>query len=223
MIRDLFASKYHDIVSEMRELHGIHLSHNKAYRSKGHTLNQVFYGPWESFQSLPSYYYVLEQANPRTVTKIKTDSQNRFKYGFMKIGACIKGFNFVIMQVICIDATYLKARTMGVLLVAMCKDGNEMIYHLAFGCANSECTESWTWFLKKLCKLIQYPDRVLLVSDRHNGIFNAMEAIFPDVAHGICAYHSACKISKDFTSRGMVSFRFTTVLCMSTVSRILTV
>ncbi|KAK2655418.1 hypothetical protein Ddye_008470 [Dipteronia dyeriana] len=109
----------------------------------------------------------------------------------MAIGACIEGFNSVIRPVIYIDATYLKARTKGVLLVVVCKDGNEMIYPLAFGFANSECTELWIWFLKKLYKLIQYPDRVLLVSDRHNGIFNAMEAIFPDAAHRICAYHLA--------------------------------
>ncbi|KAK2658306.1 hypothetical protein Ddye_004839 [Dipteronia dyeriana] len=71
VIGDLFASKYRDpgritrpkdIVSEMREHHGIHLSYKKAYRSKEHVLNQVFGGPWESFQRLPSYFYVLEQA-----------------------------------------------------------------------------------------------------------------------------------------------------------------
>ncbi|KAK2658132.1 hypothetical protein Ddye_011184 [Dipteronia dyeriana] len=127
---DLFASKYHDlgciihskdIVSEMREQHGIHLSYNKVYRLKEHALNQ--------------------------------------------------------------------ARTRGVLLVGVWKDGNEMIYPLAFGFANSKCTKSWTWISKKLHKLIQYLDRVLLVSDRHNGIFNAMEDIFPYAAHGICAYH----------------------------------
>ncbi|KAK3224394.1 hypothetical protein Dsin_011419 [Dipteronia sinensis] len=71
-----------------------------------------------------------------------------------------------------------------------------MIYPLAFGFANSECTESWTWFLKKLRKVIQYLDRVMLVSDRHNGIFNAMEAIFPDAAHGICAYHLAQNLKR---------------------------
>ncbi|KAK2649563.1 hypothetical protein Ddye_017052 [Dipteronia dyeriana] len=83
------------------------------------------------------------------------------------------------------------ARTRGVLLVAVCKDENGMIYSLEFGFANSECIESRTWFLKKLRKLIQYPDHVMLVSDRHNGIFNAIEAIFPDASHGICAYHLA--------------------------------
>ena len=131
------------------------------------------------------------------------DSKNRLKYAFMVVGASIEGFNSVIRPVICIDATHLKARTRGVLLVAVCKYGNGMIYPLAFGFANSECTKSWTWFLKKLRKGIQNPDRVMLVSDRHNGIFNAMEAIFPDAAHGIVCttWH---KILKDFASRGMM-------------------
>ncbi|KAK3230082.1 hypothetical protein Dsin_001963 [Dipteronia sinensis] len=58
-----------------------------------------------------------------------------------------EGFNTVITQVITIDATHLKAKTKGVLLVAVCKDCNEMIYLLAFGFAHSECIESWMWFL----------------------------------------------------------------------------
>ncbi|KAK3198343.1 hypothetical protein Dsin_021758 [Dipteronia sinensis] len=109
----------------MREQHGIHLSYNKAYRSNEHALNQVFGDPWESFQRLPAYFYVLEQSNPGTVTKIKTDSKNQFKYGFMAIGASIEGFNSIIRPVIAIDATHLKARTKGVLLVAECKDGTK--------------------------------------------------------------------------------------------------
>ncbi|KAK3218624.1 hypothetical protein Dsin_012594 [Dipteronia sinensis] len=131
----------------------------------------------QMFKDKPTLKRVVgSEPNPRIVAKIKTDSKNR--------------------PVICIDTTHLKARTRGVLLVAVCKDGNEMIYHLAFGFANSECTESWTWFLKKLHKLIQYSDRVMLVSDRHTGIFNATEAIFPDAAHGICAYHLAQNLKR---------------------------
>ncbi|KAK3221895.1 hypothetical protein Dsin_008920 [Dipteronia sinensis] len=49
---------------------------------------------------------------------------------------------------------------------------------------------------KKLRKLIQYPDRVMLVSDRHNGIFNAIEAIFPYAAHGIFAYYLAQNLKR---------------------------
>ncbi|KAK0573864.1 hypothetical protein LWI29_014719 [Acer saccharum] len=71
-----------------------------------------------------------------------------------------------------------------------------MIYPLAFGFAHSECTESWTWFLKQLRNVIQYPERVMLVSDRHAGIFAGMEAIFPDAAHGVCAYHLSQNLKK---------------------------
>ncbi|KAK2645943.1 hypothetical protein Ddye_021138 [Dipteronia dyeriana] len=202
VIEDLFASKFSylgcnirlkGIVSEMREQHDIHISYNKRYRSKEHdlTLNQVFGDPWKSFQRLTTYFFILKQLKPETVTKIKTALKNLFKYGFMAIGATIDGFNSVTRPIICIDAIHLKARTMGDLLVAVCKDGNEMIYPFSFRFANSKCIESWTRFLKKFHKLIQYPDCVMLVLDRYNGIFNEMEAIFPDAAHGIYAYHLA--------------------------------
>ena len=198
VIGEMYARKYadpgrsirpKDIISDFRDEHGINLSYNKAYRSKTCALHKAFGDPWESFKMLPAFFYMLEQSNPGTVTKIETDSENRFAFAFMALGACIEGFNSVIRQVIAIDATHLKAKTRGVLLVAVCKDGNEMIYPLAFGFAHSECTESWTWFLKQLRNVIQYPERVMLVSDRHAGIFAGMEAIFPDAAHGVCAYH----------------------------------
>ncbi|KAK2646182.1 hypothetical protein Ddye_021377 [Dipteronia dyeriana] len=95
----------------------------------------------------------------------------------------------VVGSVIYINGTHLKARTRSVLLVAVCNEENKMIYPFAFGFADYECTESWTWFLKKLHKLIQYPDRVMLVLNRHNGIINAKEAVFLDASHKICAYH----------------------------------
>ncbi|KAK0596135.1 hypothetical protein LWI29_013090 [Acer saccharum] len=100
-----------------------------------------------------------------------------------------EGFNTVIRPVIAVDATHLKSKTKGVLLVAVCKDGNEMIYPLAFGFANSECSKSWTWFLKQLHDVILHPELVLIVSDRHTGISNGMRAIFPNSAHVLCAYH----------------------------------
>jgi hypothetical protein len=178
-----------DIMFEMKDQHGINLSYNKAHRSKDRALHSAFGDPLESFQMLPAFFYMLEQSNPGTVTKIETDSENRFTYGFLALGACVEGFNTVIRPVIAIDATHLKGKTRGVLLVAVCKDGNEMIYPLAFGFANSESTESWTWFLKRLREVILCPERVMIVSDRHAGIFAGMEASFPDAAHGVCAYH----------------------------------
>ncbi|KAK2653086.1 hypothetical protein Ddye_012942 [Dipteronia dyeriana] len=176
-------------MTNMRDKHGINLSYNKTYISKDHILHNVFGDLWESFKMFPAYFHMLENCNPRTITNIETDRKNQFKYGFMAFGACIEGFNTVIRQVITIDATHLKSKTRGVLLVAMYKDHNEMIYPLAFGFANSKGSKLWTWFLKQLRGVILQPELMLIILDRHTGISNGMKAIFPDVAHGVYAYH----------------------------------
>ncbi|KAK2661921.1 hypothetical protein Ddye_000495 [Dipteronia dyeriana] len=145
---------------------------------------------------------MLEQSNLGTVTKIETDSENQFAYGFMSLGASIVGFNEVIRPFITIDATHLKAKTMSVLLVTSCKDGNEMIYPLVFGFANSECTESWTWFLSQLRNVIVDPKRAMIISDRHTGIIGGMAEIFPNATHGFCAYHLAQNPEKNVQAMG---------------------
>ncbi|KAK0582351.1 hypothetical protein LWI29_024544 [Acer saccharum] len=71
----------------------------------------------------------------------------------------------------------------------MCKDGNELIYPLAFGFANSECSKSWTWFLKQIREVILQLELLIVVSNWHIGISNGMKAIFPDAAYGVYAYH----------------------------------
>ncbi|KAK1587791.1 hypothetical protein Q3G72_016837 [Acer saccharum] len=217
VIGQLFARKFvdpgrnlrpKDIITDMKDKHGINLTYNKAYRSKDRALHSVFGDPWESFKTLPAYFHMLEKSNLGTKTKIATDKQNRFKYGFMALGACIERFNTVIRPVIVVDATHLKSKTRGVLLVAVCKDGNEMICPLAFGFANSECSKSWIWFLKQLHDVILHPELVMIVSDLHTGISNGMRAIFPNAAHVVYAYHLANNLKQHCWKRGDVIYHY---------------
>ncbi|KAK2646205.1 hypothetical protein Ddye_021400 [Dipteronia dyeriana] len=87
-----------DRVFEMKDLHNINLTYNKAYKSKDHALYNSFGNPWESFKMLPTFLYMLEQSKPGTIT-----------YGFMALVACVEGFNAVIRPFITIDVTHLKA------------------------------------------------------------------------------------------------------------------
>ena len=48
---------------------------------------------------------------------------------------------------ISINATHLYGKYKGKLLIAMATDGNNEVYPLAFAIVESECTESWGWFL----------------------------------------------------------------------------
>ncbi|KAK0605264.1 hypothetical protein LWI29_024757 [Acer saccharum] len=117
-------------------------------------------------------------------------------------------FDALQRPVIAVDATHLKSKTRGVLLVAVCKDGNEMICPLAFGFANSECSKSWTWFLKQLHDVILHPELVMIVSDRHTCISNGMRAIFPNAAHVVCAYHLANNLKQHCRKRGDVIYHY---------------
>ena len=56
----------------------------------------------------------------------------------MALGACLSGFRTSIRPVITIDGTFLKAKYLGTLFVAACKDDNNQIYLLCFEIGDSE-------------------------------------------------------------------------------------
>ena len=51
--------------------------------------------PKHSFAMLPSYCHVLKEVNQDTVTHVELNSDNKFKYFFMALGAAIRGFRFM--------------------------------------------------------------------------------------------------------------------------------
>ena len=55
---------------------------------------------------------------------------------------------------IVVDATFLKSKYKGVLLVATAIDGNSNLYPIAFGIADSENDLSWDWFFMQLKNVI---------------------------------------------------------------------
>ncbi|KAH6784186.1 hypothetical protein C2S52_009145 [Perilla frutescens var. hirtella] len=72
--------------------------------------------------------------------------------------------------VVVIDGTHLKGRNKGILFAVVTKDGNEQILPIAID--------------------------LLIVSDQHQSIKNAVAAIFPRAAHGLCYYHLQNKMAK---------------------------
>ena len=77
---------------------------------------------------LPSYFYMLEQQNPGTMTKLKVDDDNRFEICFMAFCACIFGFRECCRLAIVIDGTHPKEKYKGILFIAIAMDGNDQIF-----------------------------------------------------------------------------------------------
>ncbi|EOY21250.1 Uncharacterized protein TCM_012672 [Theobroma cacao] len=122
-----------NIICEMRVQWGLECLNGKAWQAKEYVERLVFDLSEESFQLLPSYFYMLEQENPNTLTAMATNEAERFKYCFWSYGTCIRGFRDVMRPTVAIDATHLKSRFKGVLFVATCKDENQCVYPVAFG------------------------------------------------------------------------------------------
>ncbi|KAK2665776.1 hypothetical protein Ddye_004350 [Dipteronia dyeriana] len=132
---------------------------------------------------------MFEQTNSGPITDLHTDSANRFMYMFFCLKTCIDGFLSSIRPVIAIDVTFLKDPHTWVLFVAMCMDGNDQIFPLAFGVGDSETNEAWEWFLTRLHRVVGEIDDLVIVSDRKNSIITCVEKVFPNSFHGACAVH----------------------------------
>nr|XP_016513699.1 PREDICTED: uncharacterized protein LOC107830594 [Nicotiana tabacum] len=90
-----------------------------------------------------------------------------FLYMFYTYGSSISGWNHC-RPVIDVDATILKSKFCGVLMISVSKDANNQIFPLAFGIAESENNNSYEW---------------------HQAIAYGITKAYPESHHGICIYH----------------------------------
>ncbi|XP_022889448.1 uncharacterized protein LOC111404956 [Olea europaea var. sylvestris] len=185
-----FRTRYtpHDICNDMLHNYGVSLNYVKAWRSRERTLKILRGDPTDSFMKIPSFFYMLDQINPGTVTGLELDSHNRFKYCFMAIGTSIRGWQHC-RPVMVVDAAYLNGHHGGTLFTTCTQDANNSIFILAFGIGDNENDRSWTWFFEQLKSAYRNRKGLCFVSDRHNSIKNVIEKVYPGIYHGICSYH----------------------------------
>ncbi|XP_052206855.1 uncharacterized protein LOC127811189 [Diospyros lotus] len=208
------------LMGELLEQHGVQIMYTKAWRSLQHAKILTYGNADESYQQLPSYFHMLKETNPDSITVIETDENNCFLYSFFALGAWLHGFQSYIRPVVAVDATHLKGEHKGVIFVATCKDGEGMIYPIAFGFGDGESDRSWIWFLTKLREAIGVREDLVIVSDRHQSIANAMSCVFPSVPHVFCFFHlkqnlkKRCRQRKDvMTAFYLATYSYTTIEC----------
>ena len=120
---------------------GVNISYSTALRGKIEAVSMLRGTPEESYQMLYSYLYMLEKINHHTITSVKLDDSDRFKYLFIALGASIEGFK-VMRKVVTVDATFLKNGYGGALVFATAHDPNRHHYPLAFGVLDGENKDS---------------------------------------------------------------------------------
>ncbi|KAK2655331.1 hypothetical protein Ddye_008383 [Dipteronia dyeriana] len=82
--------------------------YNKAHQALDYALSLTYGTHEETFQLLPSFGYVLEQKNPRTITDLHCDEDGKFLYFFMSLSASVRGFWRCMRPVIVVDENIKK-------------------------------------------------------------------------------------------------------------------
>lgn len=131
----------------------------------------------------------MGRINTESVFFIEKDDENRFKYFFMALGQCVRGFRNAMRPLILVDGTTLKARYGGKLIIATRQDANIQIYPLAFGIVDGENDLAMCWFFTKLREVIGDVENLAFVSDLGQSIINGITEVFPEAHHGYCMYH----------------------------------
>ncbi|KAH6804330.1 hypothetical protein C2S51_032577 [Perilla frutescens var. frutescens] len=162
-----------EMMAELVREFGIHIDYSFALRTRNIAI-QMVYGDFDkSYAQLPAFLHTLQLMNPGTVVDMEITS-----------------------DVLVINGTHLKGKNKGVLFVAVTKDGNEQILPVAVGLGPIENDESWIWFLAHVHMALGDIDDLFIVSDQHQSIKNAVEAVFPRATHGLCYYHLKNKMTK---------------------------
>nr|XP_016514149.1 PREDICTED: uncharacterized protein LOC107830962 [Nicotiana tabacum] len=154
------------VMAEMQKLHGLDIGYHKAWRAIQRASALIRGTPEENYELLSSYLLL---------------------YMFYAYGSSITGWNYCRLM-IAVDATFLKSKYHGVLMISVSKDANNQIFPLAFGIAESENNNSYEWYFSELHNAIGSCDNFFL-SDRHQSIAHGITKVYTESHHGICIYH----------------------------------
>ncbi|KAL2925291.1 Elongation factor 4 [Bienertia sinuspersici] len=78
------------------------------------------------------------------------------------------------------------------LLVAIGRDGNDQMYHVAWCVVEGENNSSWGWFFGQIrdCLDLGEGDNLTIISDQHQSILSARAYVLPNAEHRHCARHA---------------------------------
>nr|XP_016439273.1 PREDICTED: uncharacterized protein LOC107765171 [Nicotiana tabacum] len=186
-----------DIIEDIQKQHGIEVSYMKAWRAKEIAMAMIRGSPSDSYKELPKYFYMLEQTNPGTVTKLHRSEDGCFLYAYVSLYASIKGWEHC-RPIMVVDGSFLKAAYKGTILTACTQDGAGKILPLAYAIIDSENNKSWEWFFVQIKGTFGVREGICIVSDRNESIFNATKVMYPEVPHCICMFHLWQNVKRTF-------------------------
>ncbi|XP_028787196.1 uncharacterized protein LOC114743169 [Neltuma alba] len=156
--------------------------------AKEKALEDIHGRPDHSYMLIPWICDRLKETDDKTVAKWVAARNNRFERVFIAYGCCIEGFIAGARHVLYIDGSHLSGPYKGTLLSASAYDADNELLPFAIAIVKGETLEDWTWFLHMIKEIVGSM-QLTIISDRHNAIIGAVQAIFGGERHAYCYRH----------------------------------
>ena len=142
-----------DIMREIHEAHGVHVSQQTCNRAKAEARKMIegsYVAELKARNRGSTFFMVNERDN--------LDSSLRFKRLYVCFKPVVEGFKAGCRRVIGLDGCFLKTITKGLLLSAVGKDGNDQMYPIAWAVVEGENENSWKWFIELFMDSLEIVD-----------------------------------------------------------------
>ncbi|XP_009757812.1 uncharacterized protein [Nicotiana sylvestris] len=142
---------------------GVIISKKQGYRARKTATEWIKGNFYKQFHRVRDYCEMVLKQNPGSAAFLCLDRYSlqqlsSFKRVFIIFSALKEGFMSGCRPMIGLDAYFLKGPLGGQLMAAIARDGNNQMFPLAIAVVESECKESWTWFLESLIDQIGVPE-----------------------------------------------------------------
>ncbi|WOL19921.1 hypothetical protein Cni_G28723 [Canna indica] len=127
------------VISEIRKVFGMRISYKKAYNALQIALVFVHGDYDQCYKDLPAYLRELRIHDFESKVKLMSCSSTHcFRRVFWAFGASLRGFREYMRPILCIDATHLRGKYPGVLMIATSIDAENRFFPVAFAVTEIE-------------------------------------------------------------------------------------
>ncbi|XP_069145463.1 uncharacterized protein [Solanum lycopersicum] len=161
------------LVNHKRELYGVEISYQQAWRDRERALEMLKGKPSEGYKQMPRYIWMLNKVYPNSYIRMQKTEDNKFMYLFIALRPLIRGFDYC-RPVVVVDAAHLGGAYKGTFVSASTLDGAGCILPLAYGVVDTENDCSWTWFFENFKNAFGERENMCIVSDRNESIIKSV-------------------------------------------------
>lgn len=177
--------KPREIANDLNREYGLNMKYAQAWRGKYVAKKELRNPHEEARNQLPWYCERIMETNPGSVATLQTTEDLKCHI-FVSFHASLSGFEHGCRPLLFLDGISLKANKHWKLLVATAVDGENNFFPVSFSVAETETFEQWHWFLLQLKSALTMSRTVTFVSNKQNGLENAVAQVFEDGYHAYC-------------------------------------